>query len=327
MLKALARAVNPRSVKSCLSEWMLRPIDPVLPSGGRRTERIPFSDLEHAEKAGAADGGGSEGRRARRWVAVGLAVVVFALIVFALEQASGGGSGPLDAIAKAAEATQREAGGHALIHATVTASDTPEGITESGSIVFENGGRARGTLVVRGHTTGRRAKLQVIVDGTTSYTSSDQFSSLPEGRKWLRVDFSSTDSSSSLPADGGPREGLKLLEQMDGAEEVGKEDVRGVPTTRYRGTLPVSEKEVFGVEVQVSPPQVEVWIDARDRVRRMTVMIIGSVEGEEGSTTTDMTMDFFDFGRVSKIELPKQDEIYDATGRVESRFRSLAEAP
>jgi hypothetical protein len=279
--------------------------------------------LEHAEKSGAADGGG----RVRRWGAVGLAVVGVVLIVFALEQAGGGGSGPLNAIAKAAEATQREAGGHALIHATITASDTPEGVTEAGSFVFENGGRTRGTLVVRGHTTGRRAKVQVIADGTTSYASSDQFSSLPEGRKWVKVDFSSTDSSPSLPADGGPKEGLKLLEQMDGAEEIGKQDIRGVANRRYRGTLPVSAKEVFGVEVQVSPPQVEVWIDARDRVRRVTVIVIGSVEGEEGSTTTDMTIDFLDFGPVPKIELPQQDEIYDATGRVESEFRSSAEAP
>jgi hypothetical protein len=290
-------------------------------------ERVPFSDLDDAEKSGAADGDRSERRRARRWVAVGLAVVGIALLVFVLGQAGGSGSGPLDAIAKAAEATQREAGGHALIHATVTASDTPEGITETGSIVFENGGRARGTLVVRGHTTGRRAKIQVIADGTTSYTSSDQFDSLPEGRKWVKVDFSSTGSSSSLPADGGPKEGLKLLERMDGAKEIGKEDIRGVATTRYRGTLPVSEREVFGVEVQVSPPPVEVWIDVRDRVRRMTIIVSGSVEGEEESTTTDITMDFLDFGPVPKIELPKQDEIYDATSRVESKFRSLAEAP
>ncbi len=91
--------------------------------------------------------------------------------------------------------------------------------------------------------------------------------------------------------------------------------------------LPVSEKKVFGVEVQVSPPQVEVWVHAQSRVRRMTVIIVSSVEGEEGSTTTDLAMDFLDFGPVSKIELSKQDEIYDATGRVESEFKSAAEAP
>lgn len=249
------------------------------------------------------------------------------LIVFALEQAGSGRTGPLDAIAEAAEATQREPGGHALVNVTVTASGTPEGITETGSIVFENGGRARGTLVVRGHTTGRRANLQVIADGTTSYTRSDQLGSPPDGRQWAKIDLSSADSSSSPPADGGPKEGLKLLEQMDGAEEIGREDIRGVATTRYRGTLPVSGKEVLGVAVQVSPPRVEVWIDARGRVRRVTIVISGSVEGEEEPTTTDMTIDFLDFGPVPKIELPKQDEIYDATGQVESELRSSAEAP
>jgi hypothetical protein len=260
-------------------------------------------------------------------VAVGLAVAAVVLIVFALAQAGAGDSGPLDAIAMAAEATQREAGGHALIHATVTASHTPQGVTETGSVVFENGGRARGTLVIRGHSTGRRAKLQVIADGTTSYASSDQFDPLPEGRKWVKVDLSSANSSPSLPAGGGPKEGLKLLEHMDGAEEVGKADIRGVATTRYRGTLPVDEKELFGVEIQISPPRVEVWIDARARVRRMTVIASGSAEGEKGSTTTDMTLDFLDFGPVAKIELPRPDEIYDATGRVESALRSSTEAP
>lgn len=255
---------------------------------------------------------------------MGAALVVLA--VFILVQAGGSGSGPLDAIAKAAEATQREAGGHALFHATVTESHGPAGLIDTGSLVFENGGRARGTMVIRGRSTGRRAKVQVIADGTTSYYSSEQLDSLSEGRKWVKIDLPSAGSGASLPADAGPKEGLKLLERMDGAEEIGREDVRGVATRRYRGTLPVSENEVLGVEVQVSPPQVEVWIDARDRVRRMTIVITDSAEGEEGSVTTDVAMEFLDFGPVSKIGLPKEDETYDATHRLESQLRSSAEA-
>ena len=144
----------------------------------------------------------------------------------------------------------------------------------------------------------------------------------------MKIDYSAAASNSRLPADGGPTEGLKLLEKLDGAEEIGKEEIREVATTRYRGTLPISLKKVFGVEVQVSPPPVEVWVDARDRVRRMTVTVSSSVHGVEGSaTTTDMTIDFLAFGPVPKIELPQQDEIYDATGRFESDLKSAAEAP
>jgi hypothetical protein len=114
---------------------------------------------------------------------------------------------------------------------------------------------------------------------------------------------------------------------MDGAEEVGKEEIRGVNTRRYRGTLPVSEKEALGVKLQYSPPRVEVWIDDHGRVRRMTLAIIGSVQGAKESSTTDMTFDFVDFGPVPKIELPQQSEVYDATSRVESELQSQAKAP
>ncbi|HET9184574.1 MAG TPA: hypothetical protein VFN82_00410, partial [Solirubrobacterales bacterium] len=52
-----------------------------------------------------------------------------------------------------------------------------------------------------------------------------------------------------------------------------------------------------------------------------------SLGGGRASTTTEITMDFLRFGPVSKIELPKPDEIYDATSRVESELKSAAEAP
>lgn len=271
-------------------------------------------------------GGGSERRRGRRWLAAGLAVGAVAIGVFVLAQAGGGGNGPLDAIARAAESTQREAGGHAVLHATVTTSDKSEGISENGSLIFENGGRTRGTLMVRGLSNGRRVKAEVIADGTTSYTSSDQLDSLPDGAKWIKLDLSSAAGSGSLPADGSPQEGLKLLKQMDDAQELGKEDIRGVSTTHYRGTLPVSVQKVFGVDVQISPPRVEVWIDARGRVRRLKAIVSGSAQGQGGSTA-DLTMDFVDFGPVPKIELPKDDEVFDITSRVESEVKSSAESP
>jgi hypothetical protein len=256
-----------------------------------------------------------------------LAVVVIVIVVFAVAQGGGSGGGPLNAIAKAAEVTQREPGGHAVIHATVTSSTTPEGLTETGSMVFDDIGRARGTLTVRGHKTGREGKLLVIADGTTSYVSSDLFESLPEGKKWMELDFSSAGKGvgSSVPADGGPEEGLKILERVQGAEEIGKEDINGVPTTRYSGTLPASE-EVFGVKVHVSALHVDVWIDAQDRVRRMHIVVSGAVNEEEGSTTTEMAIDYVDFGRVPKIELPRPDEVFNATSEVESEVQSAAES-
>jgi hypothetical protein len=171
------------------------------------------------------------------------------------------GAGPLDAIAKAAAVTQREAGGRALIHSTVTSATRDKGVTESGSFIFDDSGRTRGTLTVKGLSTGREVKVLSIADGTTAYMSSDQFQSVAEGKKWMELDFSSAAKGAgfSIPADEGPKQGLKILERVQDAEEIGKEDIDGVPTTHYRGTLPTPE-EVFGVS--------------------------GSVNEVEGSTTT-----------------------------------------
>jgi hypothetical protein len=266
-------------------------------------------------------------RRARWWVGAGLAVVVVAIVAFVAAQGGGGGGGPLNAIAKAAEVTQREPGGRATFNATITSATTSEGLTETGSLVFDDSGRSRGTFTVKGHTNGHEVKALAIADGTTSYMRSDQFESLPEGKKWLELDFSSAAKGVgfSVPAAEGPQEGLKILERVQGAEELGKEDINGVPTTHYRGTLPTPE-EVFGVKVHYSALHTDVWIDGQDRVRRMQIAVTGTVgENEEATTTTEVTIDDVEFGRVPKIGLPNPDEVFNATSEFESNLQSAAE--
>jgi LppX_LprAFG lipoprotein len=156
--------------------------------------------------------------------------------------------------------------------------------------------------------------------------SSDQLDSIPEGKKWMELDFSSAAKGmgSAVPGDSGPEEGLKLLERVQGAKAVGKENIEGVPTTHYTGTLPAAE-EVFGVKLDVSALQVDVWIDDQDRVRRMEVVVSGGVEGAGVSTTTEMAIDYVSFGRVPKIGLPDPKDVYNATSEIESQFQESAE--
>jgi LppX_LprAFG lipoprotein len=265
-------------------------------------------------------------RRARWWVGAGLAVVVVAIVAFVAAQGGGSGGGPLNAIAKAAEVTQREPGGRAVFEGTVTSATTPEELTETGALIFDDSGRSRGTFTLKGHKTGREVKVLAIGDGRTSYMSSDQFESLAEGKKWVEIDFSSAFKGlgSSASPYAGPKEGLKILERVQGAEEIGKEDIDGVPTTHYRGTLPTSE-EVFGVKLHVSALHTDVWIDAQDRVRRMQLVVSGTAGASELSITTDMTIDYVEFGRMPKIGLPNPDEVFNATSEIESNFQSAAE--
>ncbi|HWH20738.1 MAG TPA: LppX_LprAFG lipoprotein [Solirubrobacterales bacterium] len=281
--------------------------------------------MEDQLKSAGVDGAAPRRRRGRWWVGAGLAVVLIAIVAIVLASGGGGGGGPLNAIAKAAEVTQREPGGHATIYSTVQSSTTPEGLTEIGSMIFDDSGRAEGTITVRGHKTGREEKVSAIANGTTSYVSSDSFDSIPEGKKWVEVDLSSAASDTGASTANGPKEGLKVLEGVEGAEKIGQEDIDGVPTTHYRGTFPAAE-EVFGVKVDVSDPQVDVWIDGQERVRRMQVSLTTDVDGLEGSTaTTEMAIDYVSFGRVPKIELPPADEVFNATSEVESNLQSATE--
>lgn len=266
-----------------------------------------------------------QSRRGRRWVGAGLAVVVIAIVAIVAAQGGSNGGGPLNAIAKAAEVTQREPGGHATIDATVESSTTREGFTETGPMIFDDRGRAEGTFTVKGLSTGREVTITTIADGTTSYTSSPSLDSIPEGKKWVEVDASSAAGTTGSPPVNGPQEGLKVLEGVEEAEKVGEQDVDGVPTTHYRGTFPHAE-EVFGVKVEVSEPEIDVWIDAQERVRRMEVSLKSAVSGVEASAVnTDITIDYESFGRVPKIEVPPADEVFNGTGELESKVQSASE--
>jgi hypothetical protein len=277
-------------------------------------------------KPAGVEGDAPRRRRGRWWIGAGLAVVIIAIAVIVVASGGGGSSGgPLNAIAKAAEVTQREPGGHATIDATIESPTTPEGISETGPMIFDDRGRAEGTFTVKGLSTGREVTITTIADGTKSYTSSPALDSIPEGKKWVEVDASSAASKTGAPPANGPKEGLKVLEGVEEAEKIGEEEVDGVPTTHYRGTFPHAE-EVFGVKVNVSEPEIEVWIDAQERVRRMQMSLKAAVSGvQDSAATTDITIDYESFGRVPKIEVPPADEVFNGTSELESKLQSASE--
>ncbi len=262
--------------------------------------------------------------RRRGWIAAAVAVIAVAVVIVLIAQGGSGGSTPLNAIAKAAEVTQREPGGHATLDYTVEVSGSSEKVGESGSMTFDDHGRAAGEFTVK--TPDKEIPLTTIVDGTTSYTSSPELEGKFEGKKWLEINFAKAtpELASQSAADSGPQEGLKVLEQLVGAEEVGKEDIEGEPTTHYRGTIDTAKK-VFGVKVHYKEPKLDVWIDNQNRVRRIEFDITGSAGSNPTTSTTQMKMDYTEFGRVPKIELPDPSEVFDATSKIEESIQSDAE--
>jgi hypothetical protein len=122
------------------------------------------------------------------------------------------------------------------------------------------------------------------------------------------------------------------LEELKAAggdvEELDHQIVRGHRTTRYKSTIDLShvadlmadggdatlarEYEVLAEQVPDSIP-VEVWIDDHGLARLVRmVQQLPTVPGGP-TVTTDMRMEFFDFGHRSRIPLPPTSEVLDYT--------------
>lgn len=258
-----------------------------------------------------------------------------ALVVFASQQGGGDGAGgPLNAIAEAAVKTQQEGGGRAAVRALITKSGHSKPVILTGQVIYTDSGLARGTTSASDPESGKTIKIEAVQDGTKAYMRSSAFGTLPDGKEWMGIDYSlGDDLDTSVPASGDVMGELALLERATGGvEKVGTEDVRGVPTTRYRGETSVAEdvkrlREMGGeetatlVEKEGSPLQVEAWIDAHGLIRRMRIVQSKSeAEGKE-PTTVDMRIEFYDFGIEPEIDVPDSSEVFDTTSLVQEQLQ------
>jgi len=248
-----------------------------------------------------------------------LSVVVLGLAAFVWQQQGGDGGGPLNAIAQAAEKTEGETGGRAVMRVLVRSPGRSEPITMTGWSIFNAEGRTREVLRMPNPKSDGTVKLETVTDGNLFYIRSRLFGALPGGSEWMKLDPSlGQEPETPAPADVDAKGELELLESVsDDVQVVGRENVRGVPTTRYRGTLESAESDSAS-----APLQVEVWVDAHELVRRTRLFQPRAEEGGEESTSIDMRMDFFDWGIDPEIEVPDSSEVFDATPLAEEQFSS-----
>jgi hypothetical protein len=148
--------------------------------------------------------------------------------------------------------------------------------------------------------------------------------------RWFRSKSASAEAF--LAARGGAC-GSDCEEVTGGVDRVGRAVVDGVPTRRYRGKIGVAdsvkrlreegaETVASLVEKHGTPTAVEAWIDAKGLVRRVRIVQTRPGEDGKGSTTTDMRMDFFDFGAEPEIDVPDSDEVFDATSVTQEQLEA-----
>lgn len=147
---------------------------------------------------------------------------------------------------------------------------------------------------------------------------------------WLRIDLEETLQSQGLGVDqlrqlgdNDPRQGLAVLGGVtDGVQEVGEEEVRGTPTTRYRARVDleraaresgaVTDEESFRRfldTVDAETLRVDVWVDEENRVRRIRMPI--PLAEDAGGGEIEVETDYYDFGATIDVAEPADDDVVD----------------
>ena len=149
---------------------------------------------------------------------------------------------------------------------------------------------------------GEGVQMEVVFDRSTYYSKLP--SRFLEPGTWVKVEA----ENESAPGAGlfaevsqAPSAVLTYLKLARGLEKVGEQDVRGVPTVHYRGTV---ESADGGVPV-------EFWIDDDGLVRRMAVEFDFKLMGTGNPAHMSQSIDYFDFGIEVDVRLPPKDKVKD----------------
>jgi hypothetical protein len=209
----------------------------------------------------------------------------------------------------------------------------PQPLEMSGNGV-EDASTRRGHFTFESPMTGT---MEMVSDDMTLYMRSDMFAAALGGKEWMKLDMKRAMSSFGVDLGGSGQFGqsaseqLRMLRAVSGdVTEEGHEQVAGTDTTHYSATvdlrrypdvMPEEQREAArkGVERLIemsrqSEIPMDVWIDADQRVRRMTMkqsIRQGSVEMK-----MDVTAEYVRFGVPVNFQVPDEADVFDATDLV-----------
>ena len=169
--------------------------------------------------------------------------------------------------------------------------------------------------------------MEMIFDGShglVMYMRSQLFDKVVPTGKWVKMDLGKmakkegVDLGAIMNANqADPSQSLRMLMASSGAHVTGAERIRGVETTHYSFNIDFKKlahdnkqfKQLTEATGSLSAPA-EAWIDAKGRVRRLTItMSLGAQLGTPMSMT--MTEDLYDFGARVDITPPSGDLVVD----------------
>jgi hypothetical protein len=241
-----------------------------------------------------------------------LALIPMAL---ALAACGGGGGGALslDPVAGAAQRTSKAGSVQfTFTMAGGTSSGRYVSITAQG--VTDNAdGSTRMSMAFT--EAGKTAHARAVVLGNDFYMNAPFLrSKLPSGKTWVKVDLKKlakeAGGDTSLfdeSKQGTPTAPLQALRKVGKTEKVGPAVVAGVRTTKYHATVDASRIDKKLPDLGVKHVPVDVWIDHKQMVRKITLKVSAPNPNNSG----DFTFVLRGFGPAVTIDAPPSDQTVD----------------
>ena len=179
-------------------------------------------------------------------------------------------------------------------------------------------------------------KLDAIQDGDVVYLRFPPMAKeLPAGKTWIKGDAKDLSGPNTGQmgqfgslAGTDPRDVLGFLKAISGTiEAVGSEELRGVATSHYRASLdltklaalvPAAQQNALGgfeeqaKQAGLSNLPLDVWIDADQRLRKLSVDIDAKQPGSDKSVQASFVVELYDYGTPLALDLPPADQVTDA---------------
>jgi hypothetical protein len=187
-------------------------------------------------------------------------------------------------------------------------------------------------------------EMEILIDDGVMYMRSPMFQDA--GTEWVKMDPSKMDPAAAAQFGGfgaagttDPSAFVGLFAGVFDVKASGEQELKGVPTTHYVGTIDlkrvlkgfadvvgkdvdaatkeqlktaVSQFESLGIQEKIP---FEIWIDTEGLPRRQRItMDFGKLVPGAEEASMEMTVDFSDFGKPVHIQIPDPSEVTDMTG-------------
>lgn len=199
---------------------------------------------------------------------------------------------PSAAVQQAARKTAAQTSEHMTLTGRVTASGQQATISGSGDFKGRDG-----TLHVTFSAGGLRGAADAVLKGGVLYLRSPLLATtLKHGKKWLELTLGTAPGTVggmplSVLAGESPTQALRALRALQKVRDVGSEQVGGVQTTHYHGTLAASGTSPGGTY--------DVWVGGDGYVHRLKLS-----SKIAANQALDATIDLSDFGKSVTVTVP-----------------------